>query len=274
MRLTGLSSAPPVLQQQVANRRKSVNDLVRGELRELSGKPQLSLRDKARLDQHLAAVRDMELQMTCDLQADQVAAAQALTTPEANDFRPQVVKSFMDLSAWAFSCRLNHVATLQVGQGNDGTQYVLNGVKVPSFHWISHRISSDGAAGQAIPDAVELHHQIDRLQMDLYKHLLDRLAAYPSANGGGTLLDDCAAAWTNDLGLGPSHDASNTPWIVAGGAGGTLRTGQVIDHQKNPNNQMLNTLINAMGVRKSTGAPTDDFGDVSLARGVVANSLV
>lgn len=273
MRLTGLSSAPPAVQQLVADRRKSVNDLVRGELRDLKARPQLSMRDRLRLDQHLSAVRDMELQMTCDFETAQLASAQALTSPEANDVRPQVVKSFMDLSAWAFNCRLNHVATLQVGHGNDGTQYVLNGVKVPSFHWISHRISSDGSEGQAIPDAVELHSQIDRLQMGFYKHLLDRLSSYASPHGG-TLLDDCAAVWTNDLGNGPGHDASSTPWIVAGGAGGTLRTGQVVDHQKNPVNQMLNTLINAMGIRKSTGAPTDDFGDATLAKGVVANSLV
>lgn len=272
MRLTGLSSAPPAVQQLVATRRKSVNDLVRSQVRELTGKPQLSSRDKQRLQQHLDAVRDMELQMSCTLEADRVTAVQALTQPEANDVRPEVVKSFMDLAAWAFNCRLNHLATLQVGHGNDGTQYTINGTKLPSFHWISHRIYADGSNGQPIPDAVELHHQIDRLQLGFFKHLLDRLAGYGSPYGG-SLLDDCAAVWTNDLGNGPPHDASSTPWIVAGSAGGTLRTGQVLDHQKKNVNLMLNTLINAMGVRKADGSPTDDFGDASLARGVVANTL-
>lgn len=273
MRLTGLSSAPPAMQLLVANRRKSVNDLVRAELTELRGKAQLSARDKSRLQQHLDAVRDMEVQMTCNLDPAQVSAAQALTSPEANDVRPQVVQSFMDLAAWAFNCQLNHVATLQVGHGNDGTQYTLNGVKLPSFHWISHRIASDGSEGQAIANAVELHSEVDRLQLTLFKHLVDRLAAYTSSSGG-PLLDDCAAVWTNDLGSGPSHDATTTPWIVAGGAGGTLRTGQLVDHNKGPVNQMLNTLINAMGVRLASGAPTDDFGDPTLAKGVIANSLV
>lgn len=272
MRLTGLSSAPPEVQQLVANRRKSVNDLVRAQLRDLVAQPQLSSKDRQRLDQHLTAVRDMELQMSCDLAADQVAAVQAISGPEGNDIRPEVVRRFMDLTAWAFNCRLNHVATLQVGPGNDGTQYTINGTKLPSFHWISHRIYADGSDGEAIPDAVELHHQIDRLHLGLYKHLLDRLDSYASPYGG-TLLDDAAACWTNDLGDGPPHDASNTPWIIAGSAGGTLRTGQVIDHQKKNINLVLNTLINAMGIRKSDGSPTDDFGDASLTRGVVANSL-
>jgi hypothetical protein len=272
-RLTGLSTAPPEIQLLVANRRKSVNDLVRSQLQELSGKAQLSTRDKQRLQQHLAAVRDMEVQMTCDLEGERIAAAQALTNPEANDVRPEAVKSFMDLTAWAFNCRINHVATLQVGPGNDGTQYVINGTKLPSFHWISHRIYADGSDGEAIPDAVDLHSQIDRLQLGFFKHLLDRLNGYQSPYGG-TLLDDSAAVWTNDLGNGPPHDASTTPWIIAGSAGGTLRTGQSVDHVKKPVNHVLNTLINAMGVRKSDGSPTDDFGDATLARGVVTNSLV
>jgi hypothetical protein len=273
MRLTGLTSAPPEVQQLVANRRKSVNDLVRSELRELTSLQQLSAKDKQRLTQHLDAVRDMELSMTCELPSAQLPGIQALTSPEANDVRPEVTRAFMDLAAWAFNCRLNHVATLQVGPGNDGTQYTINGTKLPSFHWISHRIYADGADGNPIPDAVELHASIDRMHLTLFKHLLDRLESYPSPYGG-TLLDDAAAVWTNDLGDGPPHDASNTPWIIAGGAGGTLRTGQVIDHQKKPVNQVLNTLINAMGIRKSDGSLTDDFGDASLMRGVVTGSLV
>ncbi|MFZ5440288.1 MAG: DUF1552 domain-containing protein [Myxococcota bacterium] len=272
MRLTGLSSAPPEVQQLVASRRKSVNDLVRAQLRELTGKPQLSSKDKQRLEQHLQAVRDMELQLTCDLPADQVTAVQGITQPEGNDIRPEVVRRFIDLTAWAFNCRLNHVATLQVGHGNDGTQYTINGTKLPSFHWISHRIYADGSEGEAIPDAVELHHQVDTLQVSFFKYLLDRLDGYQSPYGG-TLLDDSVAVWTNDLGNGPPHDASNTPWILAGSGGGLLRTGQVVDHQKKGVNQVLNTLINAMGVRKTDGSPTDDFGDASLAKGVVANSL-
>ena len=272
MRLTGLSTAPPATQLLVAERRKSVNDLVRGELRELQGKAQLSTRDRQRLQQHLDAVRDMEVQMSCDLAPAQVSSAQGLTSPESNDARPQATRSFMDLAAWAFNCRLNHVATLQVGPGNDGTQYTVNGSRLPSFHWISHRISADGSEGEPIPDAVELHAQLDRLHLTFFKHLVDRLASYGSPYGG-SLLDDCAAVWTNDLGSGPGHDASNTPWVIAGGAGGTLRTGQVVDHQKKPVNQVLNTLINAMGIRNAAGAQVDDFGAATLAKGVVTNSL-
>ncbi len=272
MRLTGLSTAPPEVQQLVANRRKSVNDLVRGQLRDLSSDPRLSAKDKQRLDQHLTAVRDMELQTTCDLPMEQVTAVNAITAPEGNDVRPDVARRFMDLAAWAFNCRLNHVATLQIGHGNDATQYIIDGVKLPSFHFISHRIYADGSEGEPIPDAVELHAKVDRFHMQLFKHLLDRLASYPSPYGG-TLLDDSVAVWTNDLGNGPPHDASTTPWVLAGSGGGQLSTGRVIDHNRRNVNLVLNTLINAMGVRKTDGALVDDFGDASLAKGVVTGAL-
>ncbi|MBL8953676.1 MAG: DUF1552 domain-containing protein [Myxococcaceae bacterium] len=273
MRLTGLSTAPAEVQRLIAERRKSVNDLVRGQLTTLKNDPRMSTKDKQRLDQHLTAVRDMEVQMTCDLPMDQATAVNAITAPEGNDVRADVARRFMDLAAWAFNCRLNHVATMQIGHGNDATQYIIDGQKLPSFHFISHRIYSDGSEGEAIPDAVDLHAKVDKFQMTLFKHLLDRLSSYPSAYGG-TLLDDSVAVWTNDLGSGPPHDASNTPWVLAGSGGGQLNTGRVIDHNRKNVNQVLNTLINAMGVRKGDGSPVDDFGDASLAKGNVTGALV
>jgi hypothetical protein len=36
---------------------------------------------------------------------------------------------------------------------------------------------------------------------------------------------------------------------------------------------MLNTLLNAVGVTKTGGAPIDDFGDASLTRGPIAQVL-
>ncbi len=273
MRLTGLAGAPPAVQQLVAARRKSVNDLVRAQLREVLAKPQLSVSDKQRLTQHLDAVRDLEVQMTCDLEADRIAAVRAITSPEDNDIRPEVVKRFMDLAAWAFNCRLNHAATLQIGEGNDQTQYTIGGVKLPRFHWISHRIAADGSTGDPIPNAIDLHHSIDRYQLGLYGYLLGRLDAYASPYGG-TLLDDSLAVWMNDLGSGPPHSADDTPWIIGGGGGGTISTGRFIDHGKKNVNLVLNTLISAMNIRKPDGSPTDDFGDPTLAKGVMAGVLV
>ncbi len=268
MRMTGVASMMPNVQQAIASRRKSVNDLVRTEMQELMSSSALSSNDKQRLRTHFESVRDLEVKLTCDLAADRVTALNALGNPQANDVRPDVVRRFMDVIAWAFSCQINHAATIQVGEGNDQTQYVINGTRLPRFHWISHRIYSDGSDGEAIPNAVDLHHQVDRLQLQMFRYLLDRLSAYPGA-AGGTLLDDSVAVWTNDLGSGPPHSIDNTPWILAGSAGGALKTGQFIDHGKRTNNQVLNTLLSAVGLRKTNGGLIDNFGDSGLTPGVI-----
>src|SRR5205823_4096142 len=113
---------------------------------------------------------------------------------------------------------------------------------LPRFHWISHRIYSDGADGAPIPQAVELHAQVDRLQMQLYRYLLDKLDAISSPVAGHTLLDESLAIWTNDLSAGPPHGGTNVPWLLAGSAGGALRTGQFVDLGGVTTNKMLNTI--------------------------------
>jgi len=102
----------------------------------------------------------------------------------------------------------------------------------------------------------------------MFLHLLDRLSMY-AGPGGGTLLDDSVCLWTNDLANGPPHSYSNVPQVIAGGAGGFLRTGQYIDAGGVAHNQFLNTLINAAKVRADGGGYYDSFGDASLPRGVI-----
>jgi len=192
---------------------------------------------------------------------------QSLTDPQANDVRVDAVKRHMDIIAYAFSCGANHVATLQVGEGNDLTRYTIDGTQVTKFHWISHRVEGDNG-GPAIPNAQLLHHKIDRLQLQMYKYLLDRLSAYPSPTGTGTLLDACAAVWLNDLSNGPPHGGTNVPWIIAGSANGALRTGNYVDAGGVPLNVVLNTILTAVGLRKNGGV-VDDVGDPSLPRAVI-----
>ncbi len=162
----------------------------------------------------------------------------------------------------------NRVATLQIGTGNDQTRYYVNGQLQNTFHRISHRIDSDGSEGTPIADADLLHHEIDKIFAGMFLHLLDRLESYPGPSGG-TLLDDTVAVWTNDLANGPPHSYNNVPQVVAGKAGGFLRTGQYIDAGDVTHNKFLSTLISAAGVRQDGGDYYDSFGDPSLERGVI-----
>ncbi len=269
-RLTELSGGNDAAREQIARGRLSVNDLVREQMQALLGNPRLSTEDRNRLTLHFESVREVESQLACTLPQAEIQEMQALAQNSA--FRSPtnleaVARLQADLIALAFACDYTRAATLQIGDGNDGTEYYVNGVKLPRYHWISHRINSDGSDGTAIEGAQEKHHQIDRIHARMFRHLLDRLSTYG-------ILDDTCAVWTNDLAHGVSHSYSNVPFVIAGSCGGYLKTGAYVDVRQNgsttPHNRLFNTILNAVGVRKADGSLVDDFGDPSLPKGELA----
>jgi hypothetical protein len=252
--LVGLAGASQELLEAIALRRKSVNDLVRDEMQDLLGKSYLSASDKQRLQTHFDVIRDIEINMSCQLTDSEVMALQDISgAAEDNGNRIAVAEMMMDLIAMAFSCDANRVATLQIGTGNDGTRYTVNGQLQNTFHRISHRIDSDGSEGDPIAGADLLHHEIDILYAQMFKHLLDRLSIYTGPTGG-SLLDDSVA-------------------LLAGKAGGYLKTGQYIDAGGTAHNKFLNTLISAAGVCKPDNSPYDSFGDASLEPGIIPGMI-
>jgi hypothetical protein len=271
--LVGLGGGDADLINQIAMRRKSVNDLVREEMQDLMSKPYLGSADRQRLQTHFEVIRDMELTMACKLTDGEIQAMEAMAEgAEDNGNRIVVAEMLMDLIAFAFACDLNRTATLQIGTGNDGTRYYVDGELQNTFHRISHRIDDDGSEGPPIPNADILHHKIDRMFGQMFVHLLDRLSMYPGP-GGGTLLDDCAAVWTNDLANGPPHSYNNVPQIIAGSAGGFLKTGEYVDAGNVTHNKFLNTIMSAVGLRNESGGLYDSFGDPSLEGGIIPEML-
>ncbi len=275
MRMMGITSAPPEIQERVIRRQNSVNDLVRDELTALMSRRDLGELDRRRLTQHFEAIRDTELSLlSCEsMDMSFMSRLGEITNVESNDVRIEVAERHMEVLALAAACNYTHTGSLQIGEGNDQTQYEFEGSRLPRFHWISHRIYSDGAEGETIPDAITLHHQVDRIHMRLFRHLLERLDMYDSAYGG-SVLDDGVAVWMNDLSNGPPHGGTNVPWILAGGAGGRLRTGQYVDADGVNYNRILNTIGAAVGCTKDDGSPLDDFGDASLTGGRIDSLVV
>lgn len=271
-RLMGLSGADPEEVDRVALRRESVNDLVREDLTNLLARKDLSQEDRRRLDLHLTNVRELENEILDVIGPTLVPANfQAIDGEHTESARmEQVVKLQLDLIAFAFASDRARTATLQVGGCNDHTRYLVDGVEAPPFHYISHRVMSDGGEGEGIPNGEELHHQIDRIHARFFKHLLDRLSAY-TMPWGGTLLDSSVNLWTNSVSNGPAHSGDNVPHVIAGGAGGFLRTGLHVESE-GYTAKVLNTIISAAGVRKESGDLIDDFGDPE-AQGVLSELI-
>jgi Protein of unknown function (DUF1552) len=239
---------------------------------------ELSKGDKDRLNIHLQSTRELEVGMGSvmgpapsagDLQARLMMVN---GTHTANDKVETVSKLQLEIIALAFAAGRNRVATLQIGEGNDHTRYTINGVVAPPFHYISHRVMSDGGSGTRITNAVDLHHQIDRIHARYFKHLLEKLTQHKLPDGR-PLLEDTMAVWLNSNANGPPHSVSNVPHIVAGSGGGFLKLGQYIAAGGVTNNLFLNTIITGAIGGKSAPAPVTDFGDPSLRKEVLPGMI-
>ncbi len=267
----GLVGVDAEIVAQIQARRTSVNDLVKDQMGAMLSNSRLSALDRQRLELHQQSIRDLEVSLTCSLPPqEEIDAMEAMAEfAQDNDNREVVARMQADLIALAFACELNHAATLQIGDGNDGTEYLINGERLPNYHMISHRIFAHGSEGDPIPGAEMMHHEIDRLHGRMFKHLVDRLAEYVDSTGQ-PLLDNTIALWTNDLG-NRYHSYSNIPQVIAGNANGYLRQGQYIDAGDVTHNQFFNTILNAVGCRNDGGAPIEDFGDPSLTGGEIVS---
>ncbi|WP_245677811.1 DUF1552 domain-containing protein [Chondromyces crocatus] len=271
MALFGLSQLEPEVLKRLAAQRTSVNDLVREQMNTLLKSTALSKNDQQKLDMHFQSIRDLEVTMSCQLPDPTVLEMEAISgSAGANDNVEAVARMQMDIIALAMACGVTRAATLQIGDGNDSTEYTIDGVRQKSFHKISHRIDSDGDSGPPIEGAMMLHHKIDRIHGRLFKHLLDRLSAYEF--GSGKLLDYGVAVWLNDL-ANKYHSYTNVPYVLAGSANGFLKTGHYIDAGNVANNRLLSTIGAAVGCLNEEGAPLDNFGDSSLPRGHISEML-
>lgn len=265
-KLFGAANIDAVALERLKAARSSVNDLVRGDMKALMGRTDLSTADRSRLQLHFDSIRDLEVKMACALPDMRLAEMEAIQpTVGSSDNVQTVTKMQMDIIALAVACGAVRAATIQVGDGNDSTEYTINGQKQYSYHWISHRIQGDGDVGAVIDNAVQLHHEIDKIHGNLMKYLLDKLSSY--SLGSGTLLDSGIVVWTNDL-ADKYHSYSNVPYVLAGSANGFLKTGQFIDGGDVSNNKMWNVVGSAVGCRNN-GKYMDDFGDPSLEPGFI-----
>jgi hypothetical protein len=273
---TTVTTAEAQAQMLRAARSKSINDLLRPQMQALLGRTDLSASDRARLDQHFTAIRDLEVKIA---PTTVVAIPDAdVATMRQNDPRPydqatrdQNVKLFMQLMAFAVAADYSRVCVLKIGDRIDDHVYSLNG-QTMKFHDASHRTSAA---------SLDFHHAVDRLMMGFYKQLLDMLSSYTTPTG--PLLDQGVAIWTNQCATG-AHSFTNIPWIQAGTAQGFYKKGQylTLGSGQQPGgsqdgkggdasmgiNKMLNTVLTAAGVTKTGGAPTDDFGEPTLPKGL------
>jgi hypothetical protein len=92
---------------------------------------------------------------------------------------------------------------------------------------------------------------------------------------GGSVLDNSAVIYMNDLGHGLGHNWMDLPNIIAGGAAGYFKLGQSVkltngsataNDTDAPSNMLLTTLANALGAKNADGSPITNYGSAPTGK--------
>ncbi|WP_437839703.1 DUF1552 domain-containing protein [Sorangium sp. So ce1153] len=252
-----LSADPADLARRRALRRRVLGSVMEdyGSLsRQLGGE------DRQKLEHHLEAVSEIEKRLDAPGLLGGACAVPELgerLDVYANDNFPAIGRLQMDLLAMALACDLTRIASIQWSATQAGKVFTWLG-QSETHHALSHSNPGHAAKQQQLVD-------IGRWQAEQLAYLLGKLDAVPE--GAGTLLDNTIVLWCTDISAGQSHSRRDMPYVIAGRAGGALRTGRFLSYAGDPHNNLLVALCNAMGVDVST------FGNPAYCTGPLSGLL-
>jgi hypothetical protein len=239
--------------------RHSVLDTVGDDYSRLTTR--LGSEDKGKLDAHLAAIRDIEARLDSGGQlggACQQPTLQGGLDLGENDNYPIIGKLQMDLLVMALACDLTSVASLQWNSSVSNRVFSWLADPIPDGHHdLSHFGDSDGTAMEKLT-------RINTWYAEQFAYLCSEMKKVQE--GEGTLLDNTVMLWGNELGRGNSHSLNEIPFVLAGSAGGALRTGRYLKYDNTvPHNNLLVSICNAMDL------PDTSFGNPAYCTGPLPN---
>src|SRR6185369_3492573 len=80
--------------------------------------------------------------------------------------------------------------------------------------------------------------------------------------GDGTVLDHSCLMWLSNLWIGRKHDNTRLPLVLAGGLGGTVKTGRTLNYvNAGDDNRKMSSLF--LSLMDRMGVELDQFGDAS-----------
>ncbi|MDB6155498.1 MAG: hypothetical protein JWL90_3951 [Chthoniobacteraceae bacterium] len=235
-------------------RQKSILDRVKEEAAGLNRK--VSNADKAKLDEYLTSVREVEKRVESARAAKDVADEKAkesgpsiFTMKRPDNGLPEDLREHMrlmcDILALGFQTDKTRVATLLLCRDLSGLCYPFLDVRA-AHHSASH---------DDLSDAFE---RITRYYCSQMAYLAAKLDSMPE--GEGTVLDNSCLMLISNMWSGSKHDSSKVPLVLVGGLGGSLETGRVLDYlDKGDENRKLCSMY--LSIMDRMDVKLDRFGD-------------
>ena len=225
--------------------RKSILDLVAEDADRL--KNRLGATDRRKVDEYFTSVRELELRIGRAQESAKVDRPD-FDLPDAMPKDLQAhIRLMYDLLALAFQTDTTRVATFMLANEGSNRSYSMVGVN-DGHHELSHH--REEAA------KVEKLKKIDKFLATEFAYFLGKLKSIKE--GDGTLLDHSMIFYGSGLSDGNRHRHDDLPCVLAGGGGGTIRTGRhiVLPAEIPMNNLFLSLLDRAGDYAESFGDST------------------
>ena len=194
--------------------------------------------DRARLDQYLDAVRDVERRIQMAEEQSGRDLPEVTQPSGVPDTYEEHAKLMFDLQVLAYQTDLTRVITFMMGRELSGRTYAEIGVP-DSHHPTSHHRDD--------PVLYEKIIKINEFHTGLFAWYLDKLDATP--DGEGSLLDNMLMLYGAGMSDSNQHDNRGLPLVLFGGGSGKLRGGRHIRYPEGtPVSNLHLTMLDKMGM--------------------------
>jgi hypothetical protein len=201
--------------------------------------------DKARVDQYLTDVREIERRV----QKMGQALSDDLPIPAAPTGVPrdldEHIHLMFDLQVLAWQADITRVSTMMLSKELSTSVYAKSNVR-DAFHTLSHHSN--------IQENKDRFALLNTYHVSLFAYFLEKLKKTP--DGDATLLDHAMVLYGSGMSDGNQHNHTDLPIVLAGGASGRLKGGR---HLRHPQNTPMSNLL--VGMLHTLEVPGDSFGD-------------
>ena len=221
---------------------RSILDSVRGDVESLERG--LGARDRVRLDEYLAHVREIEAR----IQRAERQSASELVLPRAPigipDTWEEHASVMFDLMAVAFEADLTRVFSFMLNREASQLVFPNLGFNEP-WHHVSHHGNQ--------PEKLALLVKLNTWQIEVFGKFVDRLRT--TKDGDGTLLDHSTIVWGSGMSDSDRHSPLDVPYLMVGKAAGAFGGNRHIVAPKGT--QLADVMLT---VAQKFGAEVDRFG--------------
>jgi hypothetical protein len=215
---------------------KSVLDAVLADANDL--RRQISTGDQRKLDEYLDSVRDVEQRIENagkkgELQGWRPTLAKP-NIPRPPDGIPQNIADHMrlmcDILVLGFQTDTTRICTLKLNNDHSSLRFPNLGVDYMIHHLLSHSDTADWL-------------KVNQFFLEQLAYIARKLDAVQE--GERTALDNTMLLYCSSM-LTGSHDATQLPVVLLGGAGGRIKGGRVLEYKEKPSRQMCRLYLSMM----------------------------